>query len=157
VFLNDKRAGHAFDAAARVHGDPEFCQLIHGVAVNDCHLEGWPNRVACEVELLGGFPVWQFSPNAQASTAIFCHDDQQAEASCDHYGTQPAQDDPQTRTTGDTLATLQGFEGLPRECGLYRDALGPNACYFIVAHGKGYVRACKPDGTGCGPWLKFDH
>jgi len=156
VYLNNKPAGHGFDATPRVHGDTEFCRLIHGVAVNDCHLEGWPTRVACEEELLGGFPIWEFSATADPATAIFCHDDHNAQASCDHYGTQPNQDDPQTPTTGDTIEDLRGFEGLPLNCGLYRDTYGPNACYFIVAHGKGYIRACKPDGTGCGPWQKFD-
>jgi hypothetical protein len=26
-----------------------------------------------------------------------------------------------------------------------------------VAHGIGNVRACKPNGAGCGPWRPFDH
>jgi len=157
VYLNDKAAGHGFDSTPRVHGDPEFCRLIHGVAVNDCHLESWPTKVACEMELMGGCPRWEFSPNKQ--TVMECVDNHSAQASCDHFGTQPAQDDPQTPTTGDSLATLKGFEGSPRECGLQRDVYGPMAGFFTVAHGKGFVRACAPNDSAslrCGPWQPFE-
>ncbi len=171
VYLNDKPQGHGFDSTPRVWGDPEFCRLAGGEG-NDCHLEGWPNKVACELELVGGCPEWQFSPNPGGAGAIVCHDDQQAAASCDHFGTQPNQDDPKTPTTGDTVDTLKGFEGRPLECGLQRDRFGPKAGYFTVAHGKGYVRACpvgapltepSDDGPGgkpkgrCGPWRPVDH
>lgn len=156
VYLNDKPYGHGFDSTVRVHGDPEFCRLIHGVVVNDCHLEGWPKRVECEMELLHGCPIWQFSVDA-GTTVEPCVDDHAARCSCDHFGSVEYRDDPQTPTTGDTLLTLQGFEGQPLECGLQRDAYGPMAGFFTVAHGAGQVRACKPDRTGCGPWRPFDH
>ncbi len=172
VYLNDKAQGHGFDSTPRVWGDPEFCRLVSGVASNDCHLEGWPKRAECEMELLGGCPEWHYSAGPSGAGAITCHDDRQAAASCDHYGTQDHQDDPQTPTTGDTVATLRGFEGLPLECGLQRDEFGPSAGFFAVAHGKGYVRAClvgapltepSDDGPGgkpkgrCGPWRQVDH
>lgn len=155
VYLNDKPYGQGFDATVRVHGDPEFCKAIHGVAIDDCHLEGWPSRVQCEMELIGGCPVWQFSRDE--AVVIPCVDDQDALASCDHFGSVEYRDDPKTPTTGDSLKTLQGFEGRPLACGLQRDIHGPVAGFFTVAHGKGQVRACKPDGTGCGPWRPVDH
>lgn len=155
VYLNDKPYGHGFDSTVRVKGDPEFCRLIHGVSINDCHLEGWPKRAQCEMELMGGCPIWQYTTNGTMVQG--CFDDQTAAASCDHFGSVGHQDDPQTPTTGNTLATLQGFEGLPLECGLQRNALGPMAGFFTVAHGIGNVRACKPNGVGCGPWQPFNH
>lgn len=180
VYFNNKNYGQGFDSTPRVHGDPEFCRLIHGVSIDDCHLEGWPRRSACEMELLGGCPIWQYAVDQMGNGTIQCHDDQHAVASCDHFGNTVDRDDPKTPTTGDTLATLRGFEGRPLECGLQRDAFGPYAGFFTVGHGKGYIRACPPnatkatrsinltrDGTPiqtralqanlCGPWKPFDH
>jgi hypothetical protein len=156
VYLNDKPYGQGFDSTVRVHGDPEFCWLIHGVWVNDCHLEGWPKRVECEMELIHGCPIWQLTVDG-GTTVEPCVDSQAARASCDHFGSVEYRDDPDTPTTGDTIWTLKGFEGRPLECGLQRDAYGPMAGFFTVAHGIGNVRACKPDRAGCGPWWPFDH
>jgi hypothetical protein len=155
VYLNDKPYGHGFDSTPRVKGDPEFCYLIHGVWINDCHLEGWPTRTQCEMELMHGCPIWQYT--VDGATVHGCFDDRTDAASCDHFGSVGHQDDPQTPTTGDTIWNLKGFEGLPLECGLQRNAYGPMAGFFTVAHGIGQVRACKPDGTGCGPWRPFVH
>jgi len=95
--------------------------------------------------LIGGCPVWQFSG---VGGTIPCVDNQDAEASCDHFGNVEFRDDPKT----------PAFEGQPAACGLQRDEHGPVAGFFMVAHGKGKVRACKPDGTvGCGPWVDVDH
>ncbi len=157
VYVTNKAYGQGFDAGVRVKGDKEFCRLIHGVEVNDCHLEGWPRRSACEMELMGGCPVWQYAVDKNGNGKQVCHDDQYAVASCDHFGDPVDRDDPKTPTTGDTVATLVGFEGRPLECGLQRDAFGPYAGFFTVAHGKGYIRACKPDGTECGSFKGFDH
>ena len=155
VYLNDKPYGHGFDSTVRVKGDPEFCYLIHGVWIDDCHLETWPKRVQCEMELMHGCAIWQYTTDG--TTVHGCFDDRAAAASCDHFGSVGHQDDPQSPTTGDTIWNLKGFEGLPLECGLQRNAFGPMAGFFTVAHGIGSVRACKPDGTGCGPWRPFDH
>jgi hypothetical protein len=155
VYLNDKAYGQGFDSTPRVHGDPEFCRLIHGEAINDCHLEGWPKRAQCEMELMHGCPIWQFT--VDGTTIHPCVDNHAAAASCDHFGSVEYRDDPQTPTTGDTIWNLKGFEGRPLECGLQRDAYGPMAGFFTVAHGIGQIRACKPNGTGCGPWRPFDH
>jgi hypothetical protein len=155
VYLADKAYGHGFDSTPRVHGDPEFCYLIHHVQINDCHLESWPTRTQCELELMHGCPIWQYT--ADGTTIHGCFDDSQAAASCDHFGSVGYQDDPQTPTTGDTIWNLKGFEGRPLECGLQRNAHGPMAGFFTVAHGIGNVRACKPDGTRCGPWRAFNH
>lgn len=157
VYLNNKPYGQGFDSSQRVKGDPEFCFLVNGVRTNDCSLEGWSRRTACEIELSGGCNDWQFSPYPDGKNAEICHDDQNALASCDHFGDPIYRDDPKTPTTGDTLAELKGFEGMPKQCGLQRDHFGPNAGYFTIAHGKGYVRACLHKGGGCGPWRPFNH
>ncbi len=143
VYLNDKPYGQGFDSTPRVKGDPEFCRLIHGMQENDCHLEGWPKRSACEMQLLHGCPIWQgqcYSPTPQPG---------ECPITMDHFGTAGgAIDDPHTPI----------YEGLPAECGAQRDAEGqPAAGFFTIAHGRGTVRACKPDGTGCGPWRPVDH
>lgn len=157
VYLANKAYGNGFDTSIRVKGDSEFCRLIHGVSVTDCHLEGWPQRAACEMELIGGCPVWEFMATREAKPTP-CVDDHYAHASCDHFGNPVNRDDPVTPTTGDTLATLQGFEGAPKACGLQRDAHGPVAGYFTVPHGIGFIRSCGPRGdVPCGSWKKFDH
>lgn len=133
-----------------MRGDLAFCQAIHGdVAVADCHLEGWPKRVECEMGLIGGCPVWQYRqpPDMTVHPArqVAPSDDAM---SADHFGSVEFRDDPIT----------PAFEGQPAACGLQRDERGhPMAGFFTVAHGKGEVRACKPDGTGCGPWRAVDH
>ncbi len=174
VYLNDKPYGNGFDSTVRIHGDPEFCRLVSGVASNDCHLEGWPKRSDCEMELLGATvgkpyacPVWRYTPDS-GTNVYHCVDDKAALASCDHFGDPVYRDDPQTPTTGDTLDTLRGFEGQPLACGLQRDAHGPIAGFFVIPHGGPagcksgtgpywHIRACKPDGNGCGPWKSFCH
>jgi hypothetical protein len=142
IYVNNKRYGAGVDSTVRVSGDPEFCRLIHGVLVNDCHLEGWGKRAACEMQLLGGCPVWQYSMNATDVRGA-CRQAPHPEASCDHFGDPVDRDDPQT----------PAFEGKPAECGLQRDPAGdPTAGFFVVAHGEAWFRACRPDGAGCGPW-----
>lgn len=164
VYLNDKAYGNGFDSTVRVHGDTEFCRIIHGIAIDDCHLEGWPKKVECELKLTGGCNIWQYTTDV-GTTIYPCNDDQNALASCDHFGDPIDRDDPQTPTSGDTLDTLVGFEGKPKQCGLQRNQFGPNAGYFTIAHGGPpgctsngpfwHVRACLPDGTNCGPWRPF--
>jgi hypothetical protein len=157
LYMADKPYGHGFDSALRVRGDQAFCTAVDPTNITnpDCALEGLPQRAACEMYLMGGCPVWQFR---DAAGVIACVDDQEAAASCDHFGDPTFRDDPQTKTTGDTLATIQGFEGQPLYCALQRDAHGPVAGFFIIAHGKGQVRACavNPDVT-CGPWRDVDY
>lgn len=147
VYLNNKAYGQGWDSTVRVKGDSEFCRLIHGVSVDDCHLEGWSKRSACEMELLGGCPIWQFTTN-NGATIEPCVDDQSAACSCDHFGSVEYRDDPKTHDV---------FEGQPVECGRQRDSHGPIAGFFTVAHGAARIRACKPDGTACGSWKAFDH
>jgi len=147
VYLNNKPYGQGWDSTVRVRGDKLFCQMIHGdVAVADCHLEGWPKRSECEMELLGGCPIWQYkSPQGDA----FLCQQEPAEVSCDHFGNVEFRDDPMTPLV---------FEGQPKECGKQRDGRGdPMAGFFVIAHGKSELRACRPDGQGCGPWRPFDH
>lgn len=155
VYMRDKAYGNGFDSTVRVYGDPQFCFLIHGVNVNDCHLEGWPNRAKCEMELLSGCPIWQYTPD-EGRAVYRCSDNPNALASCDHFGDPVFRDDPKTPE----------FEGRPLECGLQRDEFGPNAGFFTIAHGGPtgctsangpywHIRACRPDGLECGPWVKF--
>lgn len=146
VYLNNNGYGHGFDSTVRVSGDPEFCQMIHGTPVNDCHLEGWPQRSACEMELMGGCPIWQCRTSSYPDP-MQCLQPAHPICSCDHWGTAGgAQDDPHT----------DAYEGLPYECSYQQDGGFPSAGFYTVARGKGDVRACKPDGTGCGPWRFFD-
>ncbi len=163
VHMKSKAYGQGWDSTVYVKGDPEFCRLISGVASNDCHLEGWPKRTECEMELLGATarkpyacPVWEYTPD-NGTNVYDCNDDKTALASCDHFGDPVYRDDPQTPTIGDTLETLRGFEGRPLECGLQRDAHGPLAGFFTIAHGKAQLRACRPDGKACSAWKAFDH
>ncbi len=147
-------------ATVRVRGSLEYCAALgHQAASNDCHLEGYPRRVECEMELLRGCPVWQYQDESGGVGP--CVDDQAAPLSCDHFGSpdEDGRDDPKTPTTGDTLETLLGFEGRPLVCGLQRDAHGPEAGFFAVPHGRGLVRACPPAGpsAACGSWIAVDH
>jgi hypothetical protein len=174
VYLNDKPYGQGFDATPRVQGDPELCSMLHGVPVNDCHLEAPPLLVGAvraryETLVLAGArhgeqppplglcPIWQY--RTAGGPIRPCSDDHQAEASCDHFGDPDDRDDPQTPTTGDSFFFLWGFEGEPKVCGLQRDEHGPIAGFFAIAHGQGEVRACPPldtTGANCGPWRPFD-
>ena len=167
--LNNKAYGKGFDSTLLVEGDPGLCLLLHGQTVNKCHFDSAVftselQRAGYEMEVMGGArvgvtgvgprcPVWQY-----LSGSVWpCNDDHDAIASCDHFGRPQVIDDPKTPTTGDTLLSLQGFEGEPKECGLQRNEFGPMAGFFTIAHGKAQIRACLPlDNTTCGPWRPFD-
>lgn len=150
VYLNNKVHGQGVDSTVRVRGDVEFCEIVHGVRVNDCHLEGWKWRVQAEMELLGGCPVWQYRQLPWDNTVRACLqvENDESRMSCDHFGSVEFRDDPITPE----------FEGKPVECSKQRDdSLHPMAGFWCVAHGKGQVRACRPDGGGCGPWVEINH
>ena len=151
VYLRDAKryaGGSGLDVSFAVRGDPELCRLIHGVAVNDCHLEGWKNRDRCERFLADGCPTWRYK-TGPAGVEGRCSDDQRsAPISCDHFGDPTFRDDPQTHDV---------FEGRPAACGLQRDEFGPAAGFFMVPHGGGtqvWVQACMPDGTRCSGWQR---
>jgi hypothetical protein len=148
LYINDKPAGHGFDSAPRVRNDEAFCKTVTGLdGVKDCSFEGLPNRAHCEMQVMGGCPVWEFQKPGEVR-AYRCHDDQSDWASCDHFGSPNAQDDPQT----------PDFEGQPLECGAQRWGIRPDAGFFTVAHGVGNIRACIPnDLDNCGPWRPFNH
>ena len=168
--LNNKAYGQGFDATLVVEADPALCLLLHGQQVNKCHFDSSVfssplQRAAYEMAVMGGArvgvvgvgprcQVWQYLANGKVWP---CNDDHDALASCDHMGRPQVIDDPQTPTTGDTLETLTGFEGEPKECGLMRNEFGPYAGFFTIAHGKAQVRSCLPlDNSVCGPWREFD-
>lgn len=138
--------GQGFDSAVRVRGDEAFCFAIHHVVTNDCNIEGWTMRAQCEMELIGGCPVWQYQTDTNP-TFRKCSDNQNDDASCDHFGDPQYRDDPKTPE----------FEGRPVECGNQRDEFGPMAGFFTVAHGEGRIRACKPDLSQCGGARQFSH
>jgi len=147
IYLNNKRYGNGLDSTLRVRGDKEFCKIIHGVEVNDCHLEGWSKRSACEMELMNGCPIWFYSITGDKPTSQ-CHQSPHPIASCDHWGDPVDRDDPMTPE----------FEGRPFACGIQRDSENnPEAGFFIIAHAEPnrstYFRACLPNGTNCGPWI----
>ena len=158
IYLNAKVYGQGLDATLRVRGDLAFCQAIHGTGPNvvaDCHLDGMPapwTTLGCELELLGmsahkpqACPVWRYRSGGWEGP---CSDNQNAQMSCDHFGSSGGgRDDPKT----------PAFEGEPTVCGEQRDAFGPMAGFFVVAHGLGEVRACRPDWGGCSPWRPVDH
>ena len=153
VYVNLNYYGQGLDTGTRVRGDSQFCFLIHHVNTDDCNLEGWSMRVQCEMKLHGSYvqktkacPVFQFQTDTDP-TVRQCHDDQDAQMSCDHFGNVDYRDDPKTPV----------FEGQPVECGEQRDQYGPMAGFFTVAHGLGRVRACRPDFGGCGRWLAVNH
>lgn len=151
VYVAAKPWGQGQDSTYRVAGDPAFCEAIHGIpGMTDCHLEGWPTRAACELELAGGCPTWQYRIEGAQAPRPCLEVASDPALSCDHFGSPPGdmRDDPQT----------PAFEGKPAECGLQRDPMGrPRAGFFTIAHGLGEVRACKPDGTECSGWIAVDH
>lgn len=148
-----------------VEGDDALCKLLHGDAGHSpCHLDArvWggsrPMQVAYEGYVYGGArdglplpkplcPVWQFRSGGVIEQ---CHDNHDALASCDHFGTTDMRDDPQTPGV---------FEGEPKFCALQSDTFGPYAGFFAIAHGAAEVRACPPldtAGPNCGPWNAFN-
>lgn len=152
VYVAAKPWGQGQDSTIRVRGDAAFCEAVGGAGA-DCHLEGLPHaqRVACELEITGGCPIWQYRiASAPLLTRPCVQEASDPALSCDHFGSPPAdmRDDPQT----------PACEAKPEQCCSQRDPMGhPKAGYFTIAHGLGEVRACKPDGTGCSVWIGVDH
>ena len=155
--------------------------LVQHVNANDCHFDSdvWTSpemRADYEGYILAGAregilplpprklgPVWQYKVAGEYGR---CHDQHEGvNTSCDHFGSAASgwRDDPQTKTTGDTLATLQGFEGRPLWLGLIRDEYGPYSGWFMIPQTSGpsfgtLVRACPPLAEGddalCSPWIE---
>lgn len=151
VYVNAKPWGQGQDSTIRVRGDAAFCEAVGGAGA-DCHLEGLPHaqRVACELEIAGGCPIWQYRIASNPQPRPCVQEASDPALSCDHFGSPPAdmRDDPQT----------PACEAKPEQCCSQRDTMGhPKAGYFTIAHGAGEVRACKPDGTGCSAWIGVDH
>jgi hypothetical protein len=147
VYLNDKPYGQGVDSTIRIKS-ASYCEA-HGMPGLDCKVrqEGDPYRDLCERYYAGGCPVWQYRL-AGDSTLRACLQPA-AEFSCDHFGNPEYRDDPNTPDV---------FEGEPKACGLQRDDAGnPKAGFFVIAHGNGQVRACRPDYDGCGPWVSVNH
>ena len=148
VWVRAKRYGNGLDSEVNVAGDPEFCEAIHHKpGLINCHLEGWPKRLACEMELLGksigkvqACPIWKFrAPGANAFEQ--CFESPHPVMSCDHWGSAGgARDDPKTPE----------YTGEPAQCGEQRGPDGRvDAAFWIIANGAACVSACRPDGGGC--------
>jgi hypothetical protein len=111
-----------------------------------------PRRLPRELAWLGALigkphacPVWQYT--AGKNVIIPCFDNKHSgPASCDHFGSVTGEDDDKTPE----------FEGKPKECGDQRNEFGPFAGFSTRPHsgGIGFARACLPNYTGCGPWVK---
>ena len=156
---NTKYWGQGLDHTTLVVGSRQYCTdrgWTDGRSSCQVAVDGDPNKVICEIEFGGGCPRFEFR---QGSVQHPCVDDQNDLMSCDHFGDPVTRDDPQTPTTGNTLATLKGFEGEPKVCGLQRIGDKPIAGFFTIAHGfGGEARSCV-DGSfsACGPWLAVNH
>ena len=172
IYMRNSRYGNGLDSTSRVSGDPELCEAIHGVRVNDCHFdndkglwqpseqradyEGWVLAGARAGQLLPAAPlgpVWEYKAGGQQGQ---CHDDRvHPNTSCDHFGSTTWRDDPHTPE----------FEGRPAWLAVQRDEYGPYAGFFMVPQTSGpafgtLVRACLPgrlgDDSTCGPWVAVD-
>ena len=159
--------GRHVDTGVRVLGDSAYCIAGHGVNTNNCNLEFLPQpaRAYCGMGLIakaagetGARCPWF---KYRDSTGTYdCHDDttDSHSTSCDHFGSPLERDDNKTPTTGNSLTTLEGFEGWPKECGLDRNVFGPRAGFFTTPHGSGAsfpseVAACIPGTDICSNWL----
>jgi hypothetical protein len=147
-YLGMKTYGQGHDTSLRVRGSKEWCaEAGHANASQDCHLEGWEPRLECELKIMGGCPIWQYSQDGGQTWKPCLQEGPQDGMSCDHFGDVKLRDDPQTPV----------FEGLAA-CGAQRDERGhPMAGLFAIVHGRGKVRACLPDGTGCSGPADVDH
>jgi hypothetical protein len=163
IYMRNARYNAGVDSTPRMQGDPELCELLHGVRVNDCHFDStvWADdhalRGEYEAKVLAGArhggpevvglcPIWMYRSGSETGR---CHDDRDGPiVSCDHFGNTVDRDDPQTPDV---------FEGKPAVCGLQRDEFGPYAGFFMVpqctAGRECSVRACGPLGQECGPWV----
>jgi hypothetical protein len=140
VYVGMNYYGNGLDTSVRWRGSEACCRdLGHQNTSSDCHAEGFPQRQAAELEALGGAcNIFQASVDGKAW--FRCEDNRDAPLSCDHFGNTTKRDDPQTPDV---------YEGEPKVCAKQAGAFGFNAGFFAIAHGKGYVRACRPDGGGC--------
>ena len=157
LYMRNKRYGNGVDSTVRVRGDRELCEALHHVPVpsGDCHFESdvWQyesQKVEYEMAIMGGCPVWEYRTDDGSAR---CHNDPNAQHSCDHFGSVRTRDDPKTPE----------FEGRPALCGSQRDEFGPYAGFFMIpqpGEGPMFVRACLPNQEGndetCGPWIEVN-
>jgi len=175
IYMRNHRYGNGIDATPRVQGDPELCEAIHNVRVNDCHFdndqglwvypeqradyEGWVMAgaragVALPPARLG--PVWEYRAGGQQRQCRQ-REDGVDNTSCDHFGSASSgwRDDPKTPE----------FEGRPAWLGEQRDEYGPYAGWFMVPQTSApdfgtLIRSCLPGRIGddglCGPWVTVD-
>ena len=159
---NTKPWGNGFDHTTLVDGSRVYCLergWTDGRSKCQVAQDGDPHKVPCEIEFGNGCARWEFRSGGVQRP---CVDDQDDVMSCDHFGSTDYRDDPKTPTTGNTLATLQGFEGQPKQCGLQREGDKPIAGFFIIAHTTkgvpGEVRSCVDSSfSACGPFLPVKH
>ena len=175
VYMRNHKYGNGMDATPRVQGDPELCEAIHNVRVNDCHFDNdqglWQHpeqRADYEGWVMAGAragstlppkrlgPVWEYRAQGEQGQ---CWDRREGvNTSCDHFGSAASgwRDDPQTPE----------FEGRPLWLAdQSHPEYGPYAGWFMVPQTSGpafgtQVRACLPDRLGddstCAPWVTVD-
>lgn len=144
------RYGNGIDCTLWVVNAPEFCRAIHGPAASaNCHMDGHPNRLLAELELLGG-KCYTFNYRSGTESGR-CHDDRNTAAvSCDHFGLADGsyRDDPQTPAD----------EGYPA-CSAQRDEFGPAAGFWVAPQctpgRECAVQACIPGGR-CSDFVNVD-
>jgi hypothetical protein len=177
--MRNNRYGNGIDATPKVKNDPDLCEAIHGVRVNECHFDNdhglWQypeQRADYEGWVLAGMrhrfisadeplpkplgPVWEYKAGGQQRQCRQ-REDGFDNTSCDHFGSAASgwRDDPKTT----------GFEGRPAWLAAQRDEYGPYAGWFMVPQtsGKNFgtlIRACIPghigDDASCGPWVSVN-
>ena len=143
-----KPQGQGFDHTTLVVGSRQYCAdrgWTDGRSRCQVSVDEDPNKLTCELEFgSGGCPRWEFRSGGVQNP---CVDDRNDVMSCDHFGTQQGQDDPNTPE----------FEGKPTICGRQRDEHGPVAGFFAYAHTSagipGEVHSCTDASfTVCGDW-----
>lgn len=146
-----------FYVELRVLGSPSTCIKVHGTPVNpnSCHLEGWPTGQRCERFLIKTFgdgvhecPIWWARTPTHSQFPCVEDDPYGNSMSCDHFGSAASdlRDDPKTPE----------FEGVPAECGLYRDSRGkPASGFFAIVLGVGEIGASVPGSTKATNWLPY--
>ena len=128
-WINIKPYGQGYDSTPRVKNQA-YCERMTGIGgVPDCKAnpEGSGND-ACDTAFLGApCPIWEQSLDGKNWGRCL---PTPADISCDHFEhwneRQPY--------TGNCQKNLEG---------------SPVAGFFMIAHGKGFVRACNSDSTIC--------
>jgi hypothetical protein len=135
-YINRKPYGQGWDSTPRVR-DKAYCEKMTGIeGVTDCKAnpEGSGQDV-CDEEFLGQpCPTWQAYYGGQWN---FCHP-ANGEITCDHY---------------DHWNEQGSYSGI---CQKFPNG-SPSGGFFMIAHGKGKVRACDKTASVCSEPIEVDY